>query len=45
MKVGSKKRIALYASVIAPSLVLVDPIAWSSRSAAPCSAEGRHFRK
>ena len=35
MKVGSKKHIALYASVIASSLVLVDPIAWSSRSPVP----------
>lgn len=35
MKMGSKKHIALYASVIASSLVLVDPIAWSSRSPVP----------
>jgi HlyD family secretion protein len=35
MKMASKKKVALFTSVLTSSLVLVDPIAWSSRTAAP----------
>ena len=40
MKMGSKANVALFTTALASTLVLIDPIAWSSRAPAPVPSSG-----